>query len=474
MAHSAPSPRSFVVLAASVGSLIFITTPETQAQTWNLGTATPWTTASSWNPATVPNAIGAAVTFNGAASANNPVQTANRAIVVDLDQTVGSIVFNNDLAGTFTNSLTSGTTGKLILDEIGAGPATITTMNAVGTGNNTISKAMTLTDSLVATVNHISASSAAGSLPFTGQISGPGGFTKNGDGLATFSNTTKTYTGPTILNGGRMRISEASAPTASSSFTINAGAQLTLISSASVYNLGAGSLFLNGNGPTTGPFAGTPGAIRQDTNTIITVANPVVLQSPTVIHVQATTTASLTFPNNVSGPGSLALGGIPHDNNLGKLVLSGANTYQGGSFVNAGDLVVSGANASLGTGDVTVFSGANQDFFFALARLSLLTGVVNGIADTATLSLAGGSSPGVADNGYVLLESGINETVGGLRLGGVAQLIPGIYGSIASGAQFQSDEYFSGPGVVTLIPEPASAAILLAGLGALATRRRRA
>ena len=46
----------------------------------------------------------------------------------------------------------------------------------------------------------------------TATIGGTGGFTKNGDGLATFGTGTKTYAGPTVLNGGRMRISNAAMP----------------------------------------------------------------------------------------------------------------------------------------------------------------------------------------------------------------------------------------------------------------------
>ena len=79
---------------------------------------------------------------------------------------------------------------------------------------------------MVATVNNITASSAAGALNLTATITGAGGFAKLGDGLCTFGTGAKTYTGPTVLGGGRMRMSFAARAQTTSSFTINAGAQL--------------------------------------------------------------------------------------------------------------------------------------------------------------------------------------------------------------------------------------------------------
>ena len=218
-------------LTASVAALVFCGVPAGHTQTWNLPLGGSWNDPASWNPASVPNSIGANATFNSAASALNPAQTGARTATLNGIQTVGSINFNNDAANNFTNTISQGVAGNLLnLDELGAGPATITVSSIVGaTGNNTISAPMTLTDSLRAIVNNITASSAAGALNLTGAITGLGGFTKEGDGLSTFGTSAKTYTGATVLNGGRMRMSVIGHPTATSDFTINAGAQLTLI-----------------------------------------------------------------------------------------------------------------------------------------------------------------------------------------------------------------------------------------------------
>ena len=86
--------------------------------------------------------------------------------------------------------------------------------------------------------------------------------------------------------------------------------------------------------------------------------------------------------------------------------------------------------------------------------------------------IAGGGTAATADVGYLNLGSGVNETVAGLFLNGLAQA-DGTYGSLASAAAFKSDEYFAGTGILTVaVPEPASLAALTGGIGLLMCRRR--
>ncbi len=454
--HSRPRPSLLLVNSAAV--LLLCHALSTQAETWNLAAGGSWNDTASWNPASIPNGIGANATFNNAASGSNPAQTGNHAVTADGAQTVGSITFNNDAANAFTTSITTGTGGPLTFDETDAGPATIVVPAALGTGNNTISVAITLNDSLVATVDNITASSTAGALNLTATITGAGGFTKLGDGLCTFGTGAKTYNGPTVLGGGRMRMSFAARPQNTSSFTINAGAQLDLISGGA-FTLGSGPLNLNGTGPTSGPYATFPGAMRNERGIApITINNAVVLQSDTLVHVEANngTGASATpgatniFAGPISGPGSLTLTSPGGDLDQGFLVLSGQNTYAGGTLVNGGFLVASGASATFGTGNVTVDNAAAPA---AIARMRIESGVLDAISDTATLSLAGGGTPGVADQGFAELGDGVNEIVGSLVLGGVAQG-PGTYGSTTSLATIQNDEYFTGTGIVTVPAQP--------------------
>ena len=128
----------------------------------------------------------------------------------------------------------------------------------------------------------------------------------------------------------------------------------------------------------------------------------------------------------------------------GTLVLSGTNTYTGATTVSAGLLSISGAAAKLGAGSVTVQGTA------AGTALAIQSGVTNAIDDGAVLSLLGGGTPGVADQGYANLGAAINEIVDALLLGGAAQINGLTYGSTLSGALIQSDEYFAGTGVVSV------------------------
>jgi autotransporter-associated beta strand protein len=207
---------------------------------------------------------------------------------------------------------------------------------------------------------------------------------------------------------------------------------------------------LNGAGPTTGQFSPFPGALRQSTGLAITLNNPVNLQSDSTIHVQGAAGGSLTLSGVVNGVGKLTFTAPNSNADIGKLVLSGPNVYSGGTLITGGTLELSGAAAKLGSGDVVVNNALS---IASTAVLSILSGVSNAIADGAMLSLAGGAA------GTAKLGSGIDDTVGSLVLGGATQLLPGTYGSSLSGATFQNDTYFSGPGVVrlaTAVPEASS------------------
>lgn len=96
------------------------------------------------------------------------------------------------------------------------------------------------------------------------------------------------------------------------------------------------------------------------------------------------------------------------------LILSGAgNAYTGGTFVNAGILQISSVSALGAPAPLEIDTGAKL-------TLNAATGAVQG-------------------------------TMTSLKLGGVAQNLPGTYGSTASGADHPDDTYFGGTGVVVLL-----------------------
>jgi fibronectin-binding autotransporter adhesin len=453
--------RRALFMASSAAGLLLSCAPWARGAAYvPLSGANSWNVATNWNPAVVPTGLTESAVFDS--------PTANRTITLDAAIIMGTITFDNN--STFSNALSDGTGGSLTLGTSGSG-ATIVS-SGIGAGLTTISATMAVDGLLTVNItNTTGLSSAAGSsLSLTGAMNGAGGLTKTGDGVLTIAaipgttNATKNYSGPTIVNAGRLRFSPIGAPMMSSSVTVASGGQLFLIpsSASNDFVFGARTLMLNGLGlPIAGPYSATSqGALRFDPSSTSSTAqiswtsnNPIVLATTSGIWIgqNSTDLASFTALNTVSGAGGLVKTGP------GTLFLNANDTYSGGTTVSEGSVVAGAVNGSLGTGNVSVEAAA--------VKLTIQTGVVSAIADTAALTLAGAGAAGTADNGFAELQTGVNEIVAGLVLGTVAQPL-GTYGSTASNATFKNDEYFSGTGIVTVIPEPGATATLLTALAA--------
>lgn len=163
----------------------------------------------------------------------------------------------------------------------------------------------------------------------------------------------------------------------------------------------------------------------------VTIGNNYTAAGP--ITSSKTGTGSVTFNGAITAATSLTV-------NSGTVTLGGANTFTGNDTVNGGTLAVQGANATFGAGNVTVSAGS----------ASIAAGVTNAIANTATLTLAGGGAANTADVGYISLAAGINEQVASLVLGATTYT-SGTFGATGSGATNIFDEYFSGTGIITVV-----------------------
>lgn len=137
---------------------------------------------------------------------------------------------------------------------------------------------------------------------FAGVLAGNGALTKIGTGTLALSRTNNTYAGGTNIESGLIKV-------------------------MGVGSLGSGSLTLDGGG-------GLVFGQSFDFNRPITINNAI-SGGGTL----DTSTASGTVSGGVSGPGSLTKTGG------GILVLSGVNTYSGGTTVNAGALAVTALSA---------------------------------------------------------------------------------------------------------------------------------
>jgi len=147
---------------------------------------------------------------------------------------------------------------------------------------------------------------------------------------------------------------------------------------------------------------------------------------------------------------------------------TGANTFSGGVTITNGTLAAEKTGA-LGSGNITVAESS----LTSTATLSITTGVVNAINDSATLSLQS-FTVGGANFSTVSLAAGINETIAALFFDGVSQAA-GTWGATGSGATFINDNWFTGSGILTVAAVPEPSTYVLAGsgiLGLLLLRRR--
>jgi len=291
------------------------------------------------------------------------------------------------------------------------------------------------------------------------------GFTKRGPGTLTIANPNNSWTGATVVEEGQLRVDANGRIGDGTGALILAGGNFATavtrdVTTAPISNPiavtqdsaivtvfgGANPLTNTTDANFTGPFSGVGGTLtfRNDapnnaTNNVtqfepqlsadFTFSQPIVIAAGLINSTRTTRLNSAnpgvqTLSGPISGPGKYRrMAG-------GTTIFNGANIFSGGVDVEGGSLVISGASATAGSGDISVTGGT----------LSIAAGVANAIADAATLNISGG---------IVNLGVGVNELVGGLVLGGDVKG-NGTYGSTASSADFKSDQYFSGTGILTI------------------------
>ncbi|MEA1909860.1 MAG: autotransporter-associated beta strand repeat-containing protein, partial [Patescibacteria group bacterium] len=164
-----------------------------------------------------------------------------------------------------------------------------------------------------------------------------------------------------------------------------------------------------------------------------------------------TTVADMELTGVLSG----AADAILLKNGDGTLTLSSANTYSGGTEVQAGFLV-GNVDGVFGTGGMSVSDGA---------KLTLQGGSSNNNLDDLALLVLGSSAELAMDF------TGVADTVGGISLdGGLTFLSGGTYNAAALDAL--GNGTYSGTGSLTVIPEPATLGLITFCFGGLWAMRR--
>ena len=319
-----------------------------------------WSAAANWTNG-APNVVGAAAVID--APISSPVT-----VVLDNAQTVGSLVLGSGAAGVGYTLSGSGS-NTLTLSNSGNG-VTIT----LNDGNHVIAAPVILADNLMVTGSGTLAFGIFGSITET---NGSHRLTMNGAGGILILSGSDSYTGGTTVNQGVLTFLNKVSQPVSGTTTVAAGATLGLgVGPTSTY-FGAADL--------DALFAGTMPAVSNDPNSNVGID---------------TTAGSFTYASNISGAKGLVKLG-PNS-----LILTGVNTYSGGTTVNGGTLQASGAGTFGATsGPLTVNAG-----LFDLCGMS--RGVGNLVGSGGTIGNNG--------SGTTILSVGNGNGTGGSYAGVIA------------------------------------------------------
>jgi autotransporter-associated beta strand protein len=210
---------------------------------------------------------------------------------------------------------------------------------------------------------------------------GVNGLTKSGAGLLTIA-ATNTYTGPTTLNAGVLRIS-----------TVSNGGTAGMLGQS---DRGASNLVFNGG---TLLYAGTNATASTDRGFTIAAGKTAVINITNgVYNSELGTRTNLIFSGSIPATS----GGLTKIG-LGTLWLTGDNAYDGVTTIDLGTLHISHANALGSTVGGTTVSGIG-------ARLALSGNIT--IAEPLTLN-----GSGIGNGGALRNWSGTNTVISAITLG---------------------------------------------------------
>lgn len=265
----------------------------------------------------------------------------------------------------------------------------------------------------------------AGTETISNTISGAGGLTKDGTGVLVIQNA-NSYTGGTIINAGRLGLNNGQG-LGTGDVLILQGAQLSFGGVAVGNNItGAGQVVktANNTGALTGNNSYSGGTDIQGGSLV--VFDPAALGTGTVSTAASTALVvdysggtNVALSNALTGAGALIKEGS------GTLVVNSANSYTGGTLINAGRLGLNFGNA-LGTGQVFINAGASL-------ALGDLTYANSTFGAGQIVKTSAGTTLVTGTNTH---SGGIDIQAGTLGVTGNAALGSGTV-SVASGAVFE-------------------------------------
>ncbi|KZL02248.1 MULTISPECIES: autotransporter domain-containing protein [unclassified Pseudovibrio] len=386
-----------------------------------------------------------------------------------------SVEFVQSAAGTYADNMS----GEGALEKYGSYNLTLTGTNSYSGGTTIGAGSLTgNTNSLQGDIKMVGSTHAIfdqnmdGTL--SGDLSGEGSLVKLGTGtiVLTGSNThtggnyivggtvsvdniTKLGTGTSTFDGGTLSLSHATGTQTASSLAlrntgatldvVNAGATLDVTSdlsgSAYLTKTGAGTLVLSGSNTYTGGTSVEAGRLKGTTDNVqgnVEIAANAELELDQELNG--------TFAGNISGGGQLIKSGVSN------IMLTGTNSYAGGTLINGGLLSVSHM-AQLGTGEVTLNGGTfqttgNSDLSFDNFDLDSAGGELD--VSSKSLALTGDiSSTGELEKsgtGKLVLDGASNSVGGGTTVENGALIVGSSFGK--SGVELISDVKVESSGVL--------------------------
>jgi fibronectin-binding autotransporter adhesin len=361
----------------------------------------------------------------GAIALNGGNLAVNRSDTLTLNNNItgnGNVAM--DGTGTLTLGGTNSFTGDLLFNK---GLITAGTSAALGNGNLIFNGGGLQATGAFDINRPVTLNAGGGTIDTNGNnltgssvIGGVGALTKKGAGDLTLS-AANSYAGGTVINGGSV-ILNGNGTLGTGVVDIQSPGNLTLSRTGVFANgiTGNGSLVANSGGLTqlTGNGAGFTGitTIGANTNLSLGAGGTTGSLGGNIVN-NGTLTSNRSdasiIAGDISGGGKFVQSGGPNPNNL--TVLSGTNTYTGGTRIDAGTLQLgNGATTGSVVGDITLNGGT-----LAVSRSDAVT-LANNIVGTGNLAQNG---TGITTlTGANTFTGGIAINNGGLAIGNNGEL----------------------------------------------------
>ena len=364
-----------------------------------------------------------------------------------------AVVFNQTTSGTYAGVMSG--TGSLAM----TGPGTVILTNSNSySGGTTIGDGVLqlgnggttgmITGNVVVSGNGTLAFNRSDAITFAGDISGTGGIMLMGPGTVALTGN-NTFSGGTAIGGGIVQVaSDAAFGAAGTTLRIGGGATVQALASFTsgrpIALIGMGGTFdTNGNTLTLqGPITGVGALTKVGAGTLIltgansygggtTVEAGTVQGNTTSLQGAIVNNASVVFDQGTDGTyaGAMSGTGSLTKTGAGNLTLSGTNSYVGGTTVSGGTLT--GSTTSL-QGNIGVASTATVAFN------QTANGVYNGV-------LSGGGALVKAGSGNLTL-TGANTYSGGTTVAGgtLTGTTTSLQGNIVNNATVAFDQGING------------------------------